>query len=188
MFTPSDKSLAEYTSLRAIGAINRLPLATAQLIADHFELEYNIWDVPERVKGTDSFETAPFRSSVKILEKGALSSRIQLQEDSGILVGWIPNDWLENSEEPIKRRESEADKSAKQEADSFLGLTASQLRSKLGSPIKADHFPDPVDGIQIETLVFDSTVGKETFFVIEGEGGVVIDGEYHGVKLTPKYK
>ena len=81
------KPSAEYTTLRAVGAVNRLPLAPSQAIANHFEMEYNVWDIPERVKSVDSFQTAPFRSSVKILEKGVSSSRIQLQGDSANSVG-----------------------------------------------------------------------------------------------------
>lgn len=180
---------ADRTSLRAVGAVNRLPLAPSQTIADHFEIEYNVWDVAERVKETFDFETAPFRATVKILERGALSSRIKVQDASAHrLVGWVPNDWLENCKEPIKRRENAIDKMARQEADRFLGLTASALRAKLGKPKKTEGITDPEDGAYAEILEFDDANGKETFFLIEGKNGVVIDGEYRGVKLTPKYK
>jgi hypothetical protein len=178
---------SEYTSLRAVGAINQLPLAPTQADADNYEMEYNVYDIPERVKDADSFQTAPFRATVKILEKGISSSKIEVQETSDKSVGWVPNDWLENSDQPIKRRESEADKMAKQEADKFLGLSATELQEKLGTPIKIVPLSD-ANGSDLEQIIFDETPGQETFFLLEGNGAEVIDGEYFGIKLTPKYR
>jgi len=177
------KPLSEYTSLRAVGAINQLPLAPTQTNADNYEMEYNVYDIPVQVKNADSFQTAPFRATVNILQKGISSSKIEVQGTSDKLVGWVPNDWFENSDQPIKRRESEADKMAKQEADKFLGLSAAELQKKLGPPTKVVPLSD-ASGSDLEQIIYD----EETFFLLQGNGAEVIDGEYHGVKLTPKYR
>ncbi len=178
----------ERSRLRAIGAMDSLPVAPSAEIAQHFQFEYNVWDRADRVTGAEGYPTAPFRAEVELLESGSEVSEIKvMKEGCQDIVGWVPSDWIESNNGPIQRRENPIRKRAREEADKFLRLTEDQLRAKLGAPIKIERVRDADGGIDA-FWTYDETPSNETFFTIWDRNGFVDGGMYKGTKLTPLYK
>jgi hypothetical protein len=175
------------TSLRPVGAIDELPLAPSAANTDALHFEYNEWDVAYKVTGCDECPRAPYAAAVRVIEKGPSSSHIKVKDGSYDQIGWVPNDWLASSAAPLARRESEAAKQIRMDADTFVGVDPAELQRRLGTPLKVRKNYSDIDG-EFETWVFDETRGRETFFIILKRDGIVCMGEYQGRRLTPKYK
>ena len=174
------------TSLRAIGAVDELPLAPSAADVDAIHFEYNQWNVPDKVTGCEGCPTAPYAATVRVIERTSSASHIKLQERYGSRSGWVPNDWLANSAEPIRRRERDDAKNAREEAETFVGVSSAEVQRRLGAPLKIRNNYSDIDG-EFETWVYDETRDKETFFIILKRDGVVSMGAYKGHDLT-KYK
>jgi hypothetical protein len=174
------------TSLRAIGAVDELPLAPSAADVDAIHFEYNESDVAYEVRGCDGCPTAPHAARVRVLETGPSASRVRLQEGDSSRSGWVPNDWLANSGAPIRRRESDNAKNTREEAETFVGVSSVEVQRRLGTPLKIRQNYSDIDG-EFETWIYDETRDKETFFIILKRDGVVSMGAYKGRNLT-KYK
>jgi hypothetical protein len=72
------------------------------------------------------------------------------------------------------------------EAQSYLGLTEQDLRSKLGQPIDLDQGNSP-DG-PFKILHYSKEQGNETYFVIFADDGIVQSGYYKGVLFHDRQK
>lgn len=72
----------------------------------------------------------------------------------------------------------------KQEAKSFVGITEEELIRRLGQPIGVETHSSSPDG-PFKMLKFDGTKGRETFFVIFADDGLVSSGFYRGVSAPP---
>jgi hypothetical protein len=75
---------------------------------------------------------------------------------------------------------------ALREAQSYLGLKESDLRSKLGQPGKVEEGDSP-DGL-FKILHYNQQKSNETYFIIFKSDGIVQSGYYNGVLFHDKQK
>jgi len=168
------------TRVRAIGSISRLPLASSETEADTILFEYNLFNVPTYAIGCEECPSISFRGNVSIIETGGKNSKVRV-EDGTKLIGWVPNDWLENYPGEVGRREEVGAKTNRITAESLLKLSKDQLFERLGKPLKVTQGSHPSDG-DFEMFIFDETPGSEVFATIWKNDGFVSSANFKGQK------